>query len=122
MDISLDKNAGKFVINSYHNGTIVINQQNFSQPVILSLQELVIDKLPDKIEKLNTSMLQKLSIEKYEVVILGTGKQIEFPNWELIEQAQMMGSPLEVMATDAACRTFTVLASEGRNLLALLYP
>ncbi|MCW9029766.1 MAG: Mth938-like domain-containing protein [Kangiella sp.] len=66
--------------------------------------------------------LRELDIGSYEVVILGTGANQEFPSWDLLETAQMMGTPLEVMATDAACRTYTILASDGRNVLALLYP
>jgi len=66
--------------------------------------------------------LKELNIQDYEAVLLGTGPELIHPSWEIIEAAQMMGAPLEVMSTGAACRTFTILASEGRQVLAILYP
>ena len=122
MDISLDKNSGDYLIRSYSEGVITINGNDYQEPLAVSLDFLTQDKLPNNIEEISPEILKNLDIQQYEAVLLGTGATLEQPSWELIEAAQMMKAPLEVMSTGAACRTFTVLASEGRRVLAILYP
>lgn len=122
MDFSLDKSSGRYIIRSYNAGTIIINNASYQDPIVLDLEQLLEKRLPTDLSELNKELLDELKIADYEVVILGTGESQQFPTWDLLEQAQMIGTPLEVMATDAACRTFTVLASERRKVLALLYP
>lgn len=122
MDISLDKNSGEYRIRSYSNGCVTINDTDYSKPVVVSLDSISQEKLPVDIASLDEDTLKRLKIQEYEAVLLGTGPNLKHPSWELIEAAQMMQAPLEVMSTGAACRTFTVLASEGRQVLAILYP
>lgn len=122
MDLSLDNNAGRYKIRSYSPGSIIVNDATYQDPIIVGLEVLCENQLPVDLSELNKELLEELKISDYEVVILGTGNNQQFPSWDLLEQAQMMGTPLEVMATDAACRTFTILASDGRKVLALLYP
>ena len=122
MDFSLDNTPGRYKIKSYDSGAIIINDATYQDPIVLGLEHLQDNILPDEVSKLDRDTLRELDIASYEVVILGTGANQEFPSWDLLETAQMMGTPLEVMATDAACRTYTILASDGRNVLALLYP
>lgn len=122
MDFSLDKSSGRYIIRSYSAGTIIINNASYQDPIVLGLEQLQENLLPTNLDELDKQLLENLKIDSYEVVILGTGANQQFPSWDLLEQAQMMGTPLEVMATDAACRTYTILASDGRNVLALLYP
>lgn len=122
MDISLDKSTGQYQVRSYEPGIITINDKQYRQPVMVTLETLYQQSLPQSIQDIDKALLQELKIEQYEAVLLGTGESMELLEWELIEAAQMMGAPLEVMSTGAACRTFTVLASEGRQVLAILYP
>ena len=122
MDISLDKNSGDYLIRSYSEGVITINGDDYQEPLAVSLDSLTQGKLPNNIDDICPEILKKLDIQQYEAILLGTGATLKQPSWELIEAAQMMKAPLEVMSTGAACRTFTVLASEGRRVLAILYP
>ncbi|RDX36456.1 hypothetical protein DZA50_05190 [Kangiella sp. HD9-110m-PIT-SAG07] len=122
MDISLDSNSGDYQITAYSTGSIQINGREFSEPLTVTLKKLSQENLPDNVESINADLLEALDIQDYEAVLLGTGNELQQPSWEVIEAAQMMGAPLEVMSTGAACRTFTVLASEGRRVLAILYP
>ncbi|AKE52433.1 Mth938-like domain-containing protein [Kangiella geojedonensis] len=122
MDISLDTNAGDFQIRSYRDRAILINAREYREPLTLSLNKLDQHSLPETVEAITVSALKELKIQDYEAVLLGTGPELIQPSWEIIEAAQMMGAPLEVMSTGAACRTFTILSSEGRQVLAILYP
>ena len=55
-----------------------------------------------------------------ELVIYGSGARLEFPpvSWLAPMMARRMG--LESMDTEAACRTYNILAGEGRQVAALL--
>jgi len=56
-----------------------------------------------------------------EIIVLGTGKEIQFPPRELVFAMARRGVGFEVMDTRAAARTFNVLAGEDRRVAAVLY-
>jgi uncharacterized protein len=53
-----------------------------------------------------------------EVALLGTGERLRFPHPRLTRALTDAGIGLEVMDTPAACRTFNILAAEGRKVAA----
>jgi uncharacterized protein len=55
-----------------------------------------------------------------EIVILGTGKKLRFPPPDALRPLIEASMGYEVMDTAAACRTYNVLLSEGRQVAALL--
>lgn len=122
MDISLDKSSGRYQITSYTNHCITINDTGYSEPITVTLDTLEKGQLPKEVIDIDEALLKALKIDRYEAVLLGTGEELKQASWDLLEAAQLIGAPLEVMSTAAACRTFTVLASEGRRVLAILYP
>ena len=56
-----------------------------------------------------------------EIVLLGTGAVLHFPGPALTHPLTAAGVGLEVMDTPAACRTFNILTSEGRRVLAAVF-
>jgi uncharacterized protein len=57
---------------------------------------------------------------KPEVVIYGSGPRLVFPPAALTRVLFERRIGLETMDTAAACRTYNVLASEGRSVVAAL--
>ena len=55
-----------------------------------------------------------------EVVLLGSGARLRFPAPALLRALIERGVGVETMDTAAACRTYNVLAAEGRSVLAAL--
>ena len=55
-----------------------------------------------------------------EFVLLGTGAQQALPPRAVREALSAAGMGLEFMSTEAAARTYNVLASEGRRMAAAL--
>ncbi len=51
-----------------------------------------------------------------ELVILGAGQRQELPPPEALAPLLEAGIGVEVMDTGAACRTYSVLAAEGRRV------
>ena len=72
-------------------------------------------------EDLGTHHFEMLASLAPEIVIFGSGRRIQFPKpqWLTALYARRIG--LETMDMQAACRTYNILAGEGRDVvLALL--
>jgi len=57
---------------------------------------------------------------KAEIVLLGSGTRFAFPDPAVLAPLYAARIGVEVMDTPAACRTFNILAAEGRNVVAAL--
>ena len=57
-----------------------------------------------------------------EVVLIGTGATQHFLSPAMTNDILSMGIGIEVMATDAAARTYNILMAEGRKVVAALLP
>lgn len=55
-----------------------------------------------------------------EVMLLGTGTRLRWPAGGLVRAVNARGVGFEVMDTATACRTYNVLALEGRRVVAAL--
>jgi uncharacterized protein len=56
-----------------------------------------------------------------EIVLLGTGPALLWPEADLAAELAASGVGLEIMDTAAACRTFNVLVQERRRVAAALF-
>jgi uncharacterized protein len=75
---------------------------------------------PQTFEDLEQSHIEQLSEFSSEVVILGTGQTLRFPDMKWLAVLHSRGIGFEVMDTGAACRTYNILMSDGRKVLAAL--
>jgi len=69
-------------------------------------------------DTLSEADFEALAALKPEVVLLGTGTRLRFPHPRLTRALTDAGIGVEVMDTPATCRTFNILAAEGRKVLA----
>ena len=53
-----------------------------------------------------------------DIVLLGTGARLAFPDPARLAPLYKAGIGVEVMDTPAACRTYNILVGEGRNVVA----
>ena len=72
------------------------------------------------IDTLRTQDLDAILALKPEVLLLGTGATLRWPNDEVLRSLQTVGLGLEVMNSAAACRTYNILMLEGRRVAAAL--
>ena len=109
------------IIHGYGNGGFRISGQRFAGAVFVMPRQ---SKLwsPAAPEKLTASAIFDLMPEKVPpLLLLGVGGAPLFPLQNLAEDLKQQGIALELMSTAAACRTWNVLISEGRNAAAALY-
>ena len=122
MEFNLEIPENQFFIRSIGSEGIRVHKDLFNGPFIISGQRIIPEWNVKTIEDINERTLQVIFDLQPEVVLLGTGKaQVFLPP---ATQAHFFreGIGFEVMTTDAACRTFNVLATEGRHVVAALLP
>jgi uncharacterized protein len=69
---------------------------------------------------LNASHFEPLAQLDCELVIFGSGNQLRFPQPAWLQALMARGIGLETMDTPAACRTYNILAGEGRKVVVAL--
>lgn len=108
-------------IRSFEAGRVTINNEVFTESVVVTANTLVRDWPPQVLADLTQEHLDAIIALDPEVVLLGTGVRQQFPDVALLRHLIARGIGVEVMDTGAACRTYNVLASEeGRVAAALL--
>ena len=122
MEFNLEVPQNQFFIRSVSAEGIRVDQQLFSRPFIISGQRIVPDWNVKTVDDIDEASLQAVFELEPEVILIGTGARQVFlpPATQVHFFRRHFG--FEVMATDAACRTFNVLASEGRHVVAALLP
>ncbi len=109
-------------VRAYDRDWILVDQQRFEQTVVVSAlpgqaPQAVAD---DGQSEALSQALQALSQSGAETVIYGSGARLVFPPRAWMQAFAQARVGLEVMDTAAACRTYNILAGEGRKVVALL--
>lgn len=113
--------SGSLTIQSVTATTIIVNGEPYPQTIALTPEEVIDDWVIKPIADLADADFATLLARSPEMILLGTGSTHVFPPRELMFAFARRGVGLEVMDTAAAARTFNVLATEGRQIAAVLY-
>jgi uncharacterized protein len=122
MRLSLDSDPRINLVRRYEPGVIVIGEQRITRPCIVTPQQLLLDWSASSIGELSESDLKPLLAQRTDIVLLGEGETQELPGSTLRALFRAQGIALECMSLGAACRTYNILASEARSVLAGLFP
>jgi uncharacterized protein len=74
----------------------------------------------DCFEDLGLDHFAQLAAMDAELIIFGSGKRIRFPQPVWLQPLIERRIGIETMDTEAACRTYNILAAEGRKVVAAL--
>ena len=97
---------------------LVLLEEHLAESFVISPQHLVRNWPPQRFEELNEEHLHLIATLDPEVVLLGTGAKLRFPNHSWLRAFYQHGIGVEVMDNSAACRTYNILMTEGRNVVA----
>lgn len=122
MEFNLEVPDNQFFIRSFGEEGIRVHKNCFTGPFIISGQRIVPEWAVKTIDDLNEENLQPIFDLQPEVILLGTGKTQFFLPPTTQKYFFRRGLGFEVMTTEAACRTFNVLVTEGRHVVAALLP
>ncbi|MGB4883362.1 MAG: Mth938-like domain-containing protein [Neisseria sp.] len=132
MEFQEQAHDGNLSITGYEEGVIEINNEAYSSPICLCGNELIpiseatpaelsADSFSFDITK-NPHFQKSLQAGNPEVILVGTGDKQIFLHPKITAALAAQGVGLESMSTQAACRTFMILNSEGRRVWAWLWP
>lgn len=122
MEFNLEVPQDHFFIRSVDEKGIRVDDNYYTVPFVISGQRIVPQWGVRSVDEINEENLQVIFDLEPEVILLGTGDNQVFlpPATQVHFFRRNMG--FEVMKTDAACRTFNLLAAEGRHVVAALLP
>jgi len=142
MQINPDINTSAYTVKSYDIGEVtvfepisaeniqtanetgkppIVDTLKLTRSSIIMTNKLVDDWAPQNPHLLKLEDFQRILDLRPEVVILGTGKNIHFPESKDMLLLQQEGIGIEVMGTAAACRTYNFLVSDGRKVACALF-
>ena len=107
-------------VTSHGPGWVAVNGERIEHSVVIDSTGQRIAWPAGRFEELTAEHFARLAELQVEVVIFGSGSRIRFPRpaWLAPLAARRIG--LETMDTAAACRTYNILAQEGRTVAAAL--
>jgi uncharacterized protein len=108
---------GRYYFTGYAADHVLVNGERLPFGLILTPARMDRETLlAVSFELLQESHFSHLAGLGAEIVLLGTGPRLHFPHPRLSRPLVDAGVGLEVMDTGAACRTYNILAGEGRNV------
>ena len=119
MKLHLMQDPGLQLFSGYGAGFVVVNNVRYETCLVVSPQA-VIEWGVSGFEALTAADFGFIESLKPEIMILGTGATQRFPRPELTRGLAAAGVGVEVMDSPAACRTYNILATEGRKVVAAI--
>jgi uncharacterized protein len=107
-------------IQGYGPGWVGVQGEKITQSVIIGSKGQRVDWPCSRFEDLTAAHFAQLAEFDAELVIFGSGSRIRFPQAAWLQPLMAKRIGLETMDTGAACRTYNILAGEGRRVVVAL--
>ena len=107
-------------ISGYGQGWVSVGGEKLSTSVVISSQGERFDWDCARFEDLTAAHFEKLATLGAELIIFGSGDRLRFPQAAWIRPLILQQTGVETMDTQAACRTYNILAGEGRRVVVAL--
>ena len=120
MKLQLAQTEGWNTFTAYGEDYVSVNAVRHQDNLIVLPYQLIEKWTPASFSTLSRADFDLLAPLDAEIILLGTGKLLRFPSPELMQSLMQARKGIEVMDTQAACRTFNVLAGEKRKVAAAL--
>ena len=117
MHINLEATE-QHAVQAYSENKIQINSIIYENSLIVSKEEIITDLVIKNIQDIDEQYLNLLIGLNPEIVIIGHENTGKFPPFEIISQLSQHRIGIECMSIGAACRTYNVLLSEHRAVIA----
>ncbi len=120
MRLSLDQTDRSQLISAWAPGEIRVGERRYRRSVVLKAgTEPLPWPAPRPAELVLEDLTPALNLAP-EILLLGTGSRLVFPDPAIYARMLALGVGIEVMDTGAACRTYNILVAEDRAVVAAL--
>jgi uncharacterized protein len=108
-------------ISGYGQGWVGIGSEKITTSVVIGSRGERFGWTCTRFDDLSAAHFAQIAAMNTELVVFGSGNQLRFPQPAWIKPLIDKQTGIETMDTQAACRTYNILAGEGRHVaLALL--
>ena len=118
MQLTLERPDYAYTLRGADGRHALVNERSLEASFIVAPDALVESWPVTDIVAMRPADLDPLLALAPEIVLLGSGETQAFPPAEVMAACLQRGIGLEAMTNAAAARTFNVLASEGRRVVA----
>ncbi len=119
MQFIKDSSDSSNVITGIDSGAIRVNEEIVTGSLILTAE--TIDQWPvQHVNQITDEHWEAVLSNDPEIILLGTGRTLIFPEPHQLKAAYDRQIGVEVMNTEAACRTYNLLVHESRKVTAAL--
>ena len=120
MKLQADRIEGRNAISRHSVSGVIINGAQYTHSLVLPWDGDPAAWPVSSFETLDASHFEQLLAHRPQLVLFGSGARLRFPAPRLLAGLMQARIGFETMDTAAACRTYNVLASEHRRVLAAL--
>ncbi len=118
MELSFEHPGEYLFVRRVGADTITIVDRDFHKSLLLTPEKVVEDWGVTDASQLGLADIETIVALAPELVLLGTGQRQVFPPAEVMAAFLRRGIGIEAMTNGAAARTYTLLAGEGRRVVA----
>ncbi|MGE7136331.1 Mth938-like domain-containing protein [Luteibacter sp. NPDC031894] len=118
MDLSFEHPGEYLFVRRVGADTVTVVDRDFHKSILLTPEQVVEDWGITDARHLTLADVEKIAALGPELVLLGTGQRQVFPPAEVMAGFLKRGIGVEAMSNGSAARTYSLLAGEGRKVLA----
>ncbi len=104
-------------VTAYGDGWIAIDGEKIARSIVLDARGDLADWPVASYQDLSEAAFALLADRRPELVVFGSGSTLRFPPAAWLRPLFGAGIGMETMDLHAACRTYNILAAEGRHVL-----
>ena len=118
MQLTLENPDFRYSLRGAGGDYALVNEQRLEASFLLAPNDLVTGWRPATVADLQPQDMDAVLAMQPALVLLGSGASLRFPAPAVMATCLTRGIGIEVMDNAAAARTFNVLATEGRRVVA----
>lgn len=118
MQLNLERPDYLYFLRGADGASVLVNERRLSRSCVVAPNSLIEDWPVYDAGLMTPADLDLLLALDPELLVLGTGATQIFPPAAVMAACLQRGIGIEVMTNAAAARTYSVLASEGRRVVA----
>ena len=118
MELNLERPRDYLFVRRADARSVTIVDRPFTASIILTRDTVIDDWGVRDVAAMTPAHVEPILALQPEIVLLGTGARQQFPSQEVLAAFLQRHVGVEVMDNAAAARTWDILASEGRNVVA----
>ena len=118
MQFNLEHPDYQYFLRGADGASALVNERRIERSFVIAPDALVEDWQLQDVRVMTPADLDTLLAQQPELIVLGTGANQVFPPAIVMAACLQRGIGIEVMSNAAAARTYSVLAGEGRRVVA----